>query len=130
VLGVEFAEELHEQAQRNIATFRGPRQTREIRSVLSDARDFAIPEERCVVYIFGAVAEYAELFQAFLRKLERSYSQAPRAIFLIMLNVQAGAIIEEFPVFTEVLPRGALTRLVLRRLGSLRIFATPETHKT
>jgi SAM-dependent methyltransferase len=126
VLGVEFAQELHEQALRNILAFRGARQTREILSVLSDARDFEIPEERCVVYIFGAGAEYAELFEAVIRKLERSYSRVPRAIFVVMINVEAGAVIEKFPLFTELVVRGVLAKLLLRRLGSLRVFATSE----
>jgi SAM-dependent methyltransferase len=125
VLGVEFAQELHEQAQRNIMAFRGPRQTPEILSVLSDARDFEIPNERCVVYIFGA-AEYAELLEAVIRKLERSYLQVPRAIFVIVVNMEVGAVVEKFPIFRAMVGRGALAKLVLSRIGSLRMLATPE----
>ena len=126
VVGVELTQELHEQAQRNIATFRGPRQTPEIHSVLSDAREFEIPEEPCVLYIFGAVAVYGELFGTVIRNVERSYLRAPRAMFLITLNVEATAVMQENSVFTELAVRGILTSVVLRKFGSVRIFATRE----
>jgi hypothetical protein len=62
--------------------------------------------------------------------VERSYSRVPRAIFLIMVNVQTTAVMQKSSVFTELAVRGALAKLVLRKLGSLRIFATPETRAT
>ena len=128
ILGVELTQELHEQAQRNIVNFRGPRQTQEIHSVLSDAREFEIPQEPCVLYIFGAVAVYAELFETFVRNVERSYSQAPRGIFLITFNVEATEVMQRSLVFTELAVRGVLTSVVLGQLGSVRIFATREAH--
>jgi SAM-dependent methyltransferase len=126
VIGVEFAEELHEQAQRNIVTFSGARQTREIQSVLSDARDFGIPEDKCVIYIFGTIAQYTELFDVILKNLERSYSRVPRAMFIAMLNVEAESIMRKFPVFKEFTAPSILADLVLRRIACLRIFATAE----
>jgi predicted RNA methylase len=126
VIGVEFAEELHKQAQQNISTFTGPRQTREIQSVLSDAREFEIPEEKCVVYVFGAIAQFSELFEVVLRNLGQSYLRVPRAMFVVTLNVEAAPIIRKVPVFAEFTVPNVLADLVLRRIASLRIFATAE----
>ena len=129
VIGVEFAEELHEQAQRNISTFSGPRRTRDIQSVLSDARDFEIPDEKCVIYIFGAIAQYAELIEVVLRNLEGSYSRVPRAMCVVMLNVEAEPIIRKFPVFAEFTVPRTVADLILRRIAGLRIFATAEASR-
>jgi SAM-dependent methyltransferase len=126
VIGVKFAEELHKQAQRNISTFTGPRQAREIQSVLSDAHEFEIPEAKCVIYVFGAIAKYAELFEAILMNLRRSYLRVPRAIFVVTLNVEAEPIIRKFPIFAEFTVPSVFADLVLRKIASLRIFATSE----
>jgi hypothetical protein len=96
--------------------------------VLSDVRECESPEERWGIYMFGAGSKYADLFEAVGRKLERSNSRIPRAIFVIMINVEARAVIEKCPLFTEVAVGGALTTVVLGSLGSLRVFATAEGH--
>ncbi len=50
IIGVEFAPDLHEVAQRNIHAYRGAQRCRNIRSVCIDATLYVLPEGNCVLF--------------------------------------------------------------------------------
>jgi SAM-dependent methyltransferase len=82
IQGVEFARELHLQAEENVRTFHGRKQQcRRIESKYMDAAEFEFPEERLVVYMFNPFP--AATLQGVLGNLKSSLDRSPREVFLI-----------------------------------------------
>jgi len=60
IVGVELIAELHRAAQQNIREYRSPTQRCiQIESVIADAREFELPEEPLVLYLFNPLPERA-----------------------------------------------------------------------
>lgn len=86
VIGIEFARQLHVQAEKNLHTFRHHnKNTPAIRSIEADATEFELPNNVCLVYLFNPFAESVlrQVLQRVTERLERSeepvyimYSQA------------------------------------------------------
>src|SRR5260370_9926823 len=67
IVGVELIAELHRAARQNIREYRSPTQRCvQIDSVVVDAREFELPEEPLVLYLFNPLPERA-LFDALQR---------------------------------------------------------------
>jgi len=81
-LGVEYAPDLHEAAERNIAAFRSDRQRCSVvRSHCHDAATFSLPEAPLVFFFahpFGGT-----VLDSFLEHVRRSLREAPRAAYII-----------------------------------------------
>jgi len=85
IVGVELIAELHRAAQQNIRAYRSPTQRCvQIESVIADAREFELPEEPLVLYLFNPLPERA-LSDA-LQRLEKSLIQAPRPVWIVYHN--------------------------------------------
>jgi hypothetical protein len=85
ILGVELFHELDRIAQENIRNYRSDSQLCfELESVCADAREFEIPAEPLVLYLFNPLPE-AGLLQL-LDNLERSIAENPRSIYLLYHN--------------------------------------------
>jgi hypothetical protein len=85
ILGVELLHELDRIAQENIRNYRSDSQLCfELESVCADAREFEIPAEPLVLYLFNPLPE-AGLLQL-LDNLERSIAENPRSIYLLYHN--------------------------------------------
>ena len=85
IVGVELIEELHRSAQQNIRDYRSPAQrcTR-IEAVLADARQFELPQEPLLLYLFNPLPQRA--LSEVLQRLERSLAQAPRPVWVVYHN--------------------------------------------
>jgi SAM-dependent methyltransferase len=85
IVGVELIAELHRAAQENIRAYRSSTQRCvQIESVIADAREFELPEEPLVLYLFNPLPERA-LSDA-LQRLEKSLIQAPRPVWIVYHN--------------------------------------------
>ena len=85
IVGVELIAELHRAAEENIRDYRSPTQRCvQIESVLADAREFELPEEPLVLYLFNPLPENA-LSEVLLR-LEKLLAQAPRPVWVVYHN--------------------------------------------
>ena len=85
IVGVELIAELHRAAEENIGEYRSRSQRCvQIESVLADAREFELPEEPLVLYLFNPLSEQA-LSDA-LQRLERSLLQTPRPVWVVYHN--------------------------------------------
>jgi len=85
ILGVELLPELHRIAQENIAKYQCPsQQCFAIASICADARDFALPPEPILLYLFRPLPESGLV--RFLANLEASRRQHPRPVLLIYHN--------------------------------------------
>jgi hypothetical protein len=85
IVGVEFAAELHAVAQENINHYRGSRQQCfDISSVHSDATQFQIPDDPCVLYFYNPFE--ASVMKKVLQNIETSHRENPRKIYIIYCN--------------------------------------------
>jgi hypothetical protein len=84
--GIEFAEELHDDATMNIAQFpRSRMKCRNVECVLDDAAALGPPAGESVHYFFNPFSR--ELFAEVLRNIVVSYRKRPRRLYLILVDM-------------------------------------------
>jgi len=82
IVGVEVQPELDAIARSNIEAFARPGQLcRRIESLCADAREYELPQENLVLYLFNPFPSY--VLRDVLEKLVASARSAPRAIFVL-----------------------------------------------
>lgn len=85
IVGVEFAEELHEVAVENILNYKNPQQKcSDIESICADAVNYKIPEDNCIFYFF-APFEKDVLFSV-IENIKQSYQQSPRKMWILYIT--------------------------------------------
>jgi len=85
IVGVEILPELDRAAQENIQAYKSPtQQCSEIQAVCVDARDFELPDEPLVLYLFNPLPE-APLRQL-IERWEKSLAHSPRAVWIVYHN--------------------------------------------
>jgi len=116
VVGVEFAEELHNDCEMNIAQFpRSLMKCRDVECVLDDAANFKIPEEQTVFYFFHPFDK--KIMGDVLARIAESYDHNPRRLYLICVDLPDPKIVEDWGIFR---------RLTLRGLNGLKLtFLSP-----
>ncbi|HEX2447413.1 MAG TPA: hypothetical protein VHK26_04410 [Methyloceanibacter sp.] len=101
--GIEFAEELHDDATMNIAQFpRSRMKCRNVECVCDDASQVGPPEGEAVHYFFNPFAR--EVFAEVLHNIVVSYRKRPRRIYLILIEPVATDLIENSGVFQRLEP--------------------------
>jgi SAM-dependent methyltransferase len=85
VLGVELLPELHAIAQENIAKYKGAQQKCfDIQTLCMDAREFLLPPEPILLYLFNPLPEAA--LMRVVRNLEQSLQEFPRPVYVLYHN--------------------------------------------
>jgi SAM-dependent methyltransferase len=85
IVGVELIAELHRAAQQNIRDYRSPTQRcAQSESILADAREFELPPEPLVLYLFNPLPERA--LSEVLQRLEKSLARVPRPVWVVYHN--------------------------------------------
>jgi hypothetical protein len=111
VIGVELVYELHMMAKENIATYSSKRQRCfDICLVWGDASEFAIPEEKCVFYLFNPFLGAEDTMARVLDNISESFARYPRKMYFMYLN----------PVGSHVFDALGFVRLIERRRFALR----------
>jgi hypothetical protein len=96
--GIEFAEELHDDATMNIAQFpRSRMKCRNVECVLDDASQVGAPEGEAVHFFFNPFSR--EVFAEMLQNIVVSYRRRPRRLYLILIDPVATDLIENSGVF-------------------------------
>jgi hypothetical protein len=80
IIGVEFAEELHRTADRNIRRYRGRRRCHNIRSEHCDAREFKFPDDPLILYFFNPFRD--QVMARVMSNLLESVRGNPREVIL------------------------------------------------
>ena len=116
IVGVEILFELDRAAQENISAYKSATQRcSEIRAVCADARDFVLPDEPLVLYLFNPLPE--EALREVIGRLEKLLTQSPRPVWIVYHNplldsmLAACGVIErvrEFPQYSVYRTRGVL----------------------
>jgi SAM-dependent methyltransferase len=87
IIGVEYSEELHQAAERNIGIYRSPDQKCfDIQSICADASTFEPPREPTLCFMYNPFDEH--LMERTARKIESSLAQAPRDFYVMYLNAE------------------------------------------
>jgi SAM-dependent methyltransferase len=82
VRGVEFARELHETAERNIAVFSDKRQRcSDVEATWLDAAQYKIPDDDCVFYFYYPFHE--DVMRKVLDNIAASFHANPRQFYLV-----------------------------------------------
>ncbi len=85
IVGVELLAELHHAAEENIRAYRNPAQRcRQIESIMADAREFELPADPLVLYLFNPLPK-RELSEV-LQRLAKSLEQAARPVWVVYHN--------------------------------------------
>jgi len=99
--GIEFAEELHDNAEMNIAQYpRSRMRCRNVECVLEDASLVGPPDGEAVHYFFNPFSR--EVFAEVLQNIVVSYRHKPRRLYLILVDPVATDLVDESGVFARV----------------------------
>ena len=120
VIGIEFAEELHRIAKRNIASFRGVRRS-PVRSVLCDATTFELPPGPCVLFVYNSFTGL--IMKKVADNVILSYRANPRHIMVAYYNPTVANAFEAGGHFrhTQTVTDGILSGLSHPRRYAARI---------
>ena len=100
IIGVEFAEELHETARKNIKKFRSKtRRCDDIQAVCADATKFEIPAEPLVFFLFNPFG--VKVLKEILHNIENSLETSPREIYIFYFAPFHRQIFDESEFFEE-----------------------------
>ena len=103
VAGVEFAAELHDNAQMNIAQYpRSKMRCRNVECFLEDAVQVGPPEGASVHFFFNPFSR--EVFAEVLNNIVMAYRIKPRRLYLIAVDPIATDLIDASGVFARVEP--------------------------
>lgn len=113
--GIEFAEELHDSAEMNIAQYpRSRMRCRNVECVLEDTSQVGAPDGEAVHYFFNPFSR--EVFAEVLNNIVVSYRHKPRRLYLILVDPIAADLVDASGVFARIeLP--AHERLKVRLLS-------------
>ena len=99
--GIEFAEELHDDAVMNIAQYpRSRMKCRNVECVLEDASTLGPPDGDSVNYFFNPFSR--EMFAEVLNNLVVSYRKRPRRLYLILIEPVATDLVDASGVFARM----------------------------
>ena len=105
VIGVEFAEELHNDCEMNIAQYpRSLMKCRDVECVLDDAANFEIPDEQAVFYFFYPFDK--KIMSDVLARIAESYDRNPRRLYVVCVDLPDPKLVEEWGIFRPVTLRG------------------------
>jgi len=93
IIGVEFAKQLHDIAQRNIASYRGSRECADITSVWLDVAEFTIPIEPIIFFMFNPFRP--PVMREVIGNIVGSLQKYPRPCLLIYDTPYHSALIRE-----------------------------------
>jgi len=99
--GIEFAEELHDDAAMNIAQYpRSHMRCRNVECVLGDASQVGPPEGEAIHYFFNPFSR--EAFAEVLNNIVVSYRHKPRRMYLILVDPIAMDLVDASGVFARM----------------------------
>jgi hypothetical protein len=84
VIGVEHNRDAITTAQANLENWRGPLRCRAVEFACEDAREFAVPDDVTVVYLYNPFV--GETFNRMLAQLRASLVRRPRPLRVVYLN--------------------------------------------
>jgi SAM-dependent methyltransferase len=101
IIGVELLPELHAVAQENLRKYSSSRQQcRNFELHCGDARQFHLPREPLVIFLFDPFPEH--ILREVIAGMEFSVRETPRKIFVAYQNPVLEAVIDEYMVLRKI----------------------------
>ena len=101
IVGVELSSELAQVAEKNIQSYRNPRQLCfNLNVVNEDATELTLPDEPLVIFLYNPFE--CELMEVFIQNVELSIAHSPRNITIIYLNPQHDELWKAVPNLAHV----------------------------
>jgi SAM-dependent methyltransferase len=108
IIGVEFSPELTEIARQNIRTFRSERQQcHKIELVCADVLEYPLPNCPAVYYFYNPFDR--EIMERVVARIEQSYRERPREIYVLYANPQHDDTWERASIFRKIAETGDYT---------------------
>jgi len=121
VVGVEFARELHEDAERNIAADLDPAACGRVASVHGDAGAFEPPDHPFVAFFFNPFG--AEVMARVEGRLADTLAAQPRDAYILYVNPRHGHVFEASGTWEKVrLPLATRARLALLSPSKVSVY--------
>jgi hypothetical protein len=99
--GIEFAEELHDNALMNIQQYpRSRMKCRNVECMLEDASEVGPPDGEALHYFFNPFSR--DMFAEVLSGIVVSYRKRPRRLYLVLIDPVATDLVDESGVFTRL----------------------------
>ncbi len=98
IRGIEFARELHCQAERNISSYRyagrrcGDVESIDVESIHGDAMEYVFPDSKLILYLYNPFSP--AMMRKFLMKLEKALAQRPRHVVVILVNLESASVVD------------------------------------
>jgi hypothetical protein len=113
IIGIEFARELHDIAERNIARYpQEAKKCKAIRSVMEDATQFVLPEEPLVLFFHNPFGP--PVLTQVIANITDSYRKSPRRMIILVLRTTYNDLWANSPILRKV-----------RDSSVLQIYETP-----
>jgi SAM-dependent methyltransferase len=100
VVGVEFSDELHRIAERNLAKLSGTLNAAAVELICQDAQGYIFPAGNFVVYLFNPFRD--TVMQTVLKNLERRFARSPAELYLIYYNPVLGNMLDAAPFLKRI----------------------------
>ena len=96
VLGVEYSTDMHRAALENIRRYKhGKQRCSDVESISANAAEYEFPDGNLVLYLFNPFGP--EIMRRMLANLQRSLSDKPRHVVILMLWPEQARIVAEMP---------------------------------
>jgi SAM-dependent methyltransferase len=100
IIGLEADPAMSEIARSNFARYRGSRRCNSLTSVCMDVREFDLPPDPLVIYLFNPFTE--RVIRQVMENVASSLKQHPRPLFLVYLRPLFGHVIEQSRVLKQL----------------------------
>jgi SAM-dependent methyltransferase len=100
VVGVEFSDNLHQIAERNLAKVSGTLRAAAVELICQDVQEYTFPAGNCVVYLFNPFRE--TVMQTVLKNLERRFAKSPAELYVIYYNPVLGTMLDVAPFLKRI----------------------------
>jgi hypothetical protein len=101
IIGVEFAPALHDVAERNLRTYRNPRQRAHVlRAICTDATLFDLPPDPLVLFFANPFNE--PVMEKVLDNIRRSFEARPRPMYVVYFNATCAHLFTRLSFLTEM----------------------------
>ena len=96
IQGVEFAVQLHREAERNIVRYHhSGRRCRDIQSVHMDAREYLFPYGNLMLFFYNPFG--IEVMKKVFANLEKAIAETPRHVVVVMINPEFSSVADSMP---------------------------------
>ncbi len=93
IVGIEFSEELHAAATRNVNEAKSSLVRKNIELLCMDAVNYSLPEEPCICYFYNPFD--AVVLSRVLANIRGSFHGHPRDIFIVYCNPREGHLLDQ-----------------------------------